>query len=334
MLEISRQTLSSEYLGTGYRELAPAESNPLPELLHYLPTEPYELEYIQPLLNPTFSFSNDESAAYYQQTSVRRDTSEFLTSSNRTALLVGEASLAAALGGNLIPEDTIILVDTSQVHNAFMVRYIHALRSCKTPGEWQRYMGLAAQLEPYDADGSLASAAYNKLDRLLSQAEEWRAAGIAHALQDPEAYNQAQQRAKDKAIVVWNADLASSNNMQAMGHVLKQQNATITFANMTNVLSTDQRFLHASQLAENLAELPFSPTAPILTSSRDRLSSPNDFIDDYIVQATGPFFGLENLRVHGGATNQLYSQKLGSAVKRQLAFSPPEGPNPPHDYIL
>src|SRR5690348_15324706 len=75
-----------------------------------------------------YPLSNDEcTAPYFEQLSVRTETPEFQNAKNRVAILVGESGLAANL--KYIPEETIVLLDTSPDMNIFMEMYVDSLRT-------------------------------------------------------------------------------------------------------------------------------------------------------------------------------------------------------------
>jgi len=100
-------------------------------------------------------------------------------------------------------------------------------------------------------------------------------------------------------------------------------------------------FKTAAEYADILRNLPVTPNAPILTTSRSGKPSShpvaqiaNSDTGYGIVQATGPFFGLDNLAKVGGV---LYGRNArGAAVMRQYAprNSEPMAVAPPNDIAL
>src|SRR5580698_5575672 len=99
-----------------------------------------------------YSFSNDESAAYFDQIQARTALPEYREAANRTAVVIGESSLMAALP--FIAEDTIVVVDKSSNMCAFMGRYIDALRQARTLEGWRAELGIGADQESRAVDSA------------------------------------------------------------------------------------------------------------------------------------------------------------------------------------
>lgn len=254
-----------------------------------------------------FSFSNDESATYFDQVRSRTALPEYQEATNRVAVVVGESSLAAALP--YIPEETIIMVDQSPAMGAFMNRYIEGLRSARTPDDWAEFMGFRHPDTNNDAELKMVS-------RILFQVEEWRSLGYQHPLADNDAFAEVSELARQKAIIPWRADINSRRDMKRLGKALKAHDAHVTMMNLTNVMACPGALDEASDYAARLRHLPLTPNAPILaTTTRPKLTG--SFLGlGPIVEATGPFFGLDNLARHGGSTSPY---RGGSAVERQYA---------------
>lgn len=267
----------------------------------------YNLRHTAPKLWPLkrcssigvpYSFSNDESAAYYDQTRARTATAEYGAATNRTAIVVGEGALLASLA--YIPEETVILVDESADMCRFMKTYVDSLRSSESIDEWRHSVVTTSDMS----------------DRLESQATEWVDTGYDHPLTNSEAYDTARTAAQEKAIIPWRANIGNKRQMRRLGDALRDNDANVTMLNLTNVLTYDPEFTNAQRAVQTLKELPLTPHAPILTTNATAKTYPMEPWRTPIVQATGPFFGLENLYQHGGNTQGL---NRGSVAERQYA---------------
>ncbi|MBL8122355.1 hypothetical protein JNM87_06435 [Candidatus Saccharibacteria bacterium] len=261
---------------------------------------------------PDYAFSNDELASYYAALKLRKVSPDFMLASNRVAVLIGESALAAALGEEMLPEETIIMLDVNKMHSAYMQHYIEALRTRSSPLEWRNTV-LGEHEQANDQPNASAATL------LESQIREWRASGYTHALTNQEAYMRAQSEARKKTIITWSGDVTNRDHMTLLGNALKGRDAYITFLNLSNVMPTNDTLHTAAAFALPLENLPLTPSTPILTSS---LRQKED--DSIIVEATGPFWGLQNLRLHGGNTNTLSKRTLGAAVDRQYHYNQPE----------
>lgn len=272
-----------------------------------------------------FPFSNDESARYFEQTAARTLTPEYRVATNRVALLVGESGLAANIEN--IPEDTILMVDESLDMCLFMDQYYEALKTAATPEEWLEAMGFQDPAVISDEDVE------RFMNYLLRQQVEFLNGDKAHPAHDQEAFLRAQSIARKKTFITWHADFTNEDDMQRLGDALRLNDAHITFANFTNAIPYSDVFNHASEYAEVLESLPFTPNAPILTTARKRKQpeSIRCIVADEdtgvgIVEATGPFFGLENLATAGGgARDRDPGQEKGALVERKYShFSQPQ----------
>lgn len=257
-----------------------ASSRPLFELADSTPS----IEAVYDPDKTRYSFSNDESVGYFDQLQARVEAEDYRQATNRTAVVIGESSLAGVL--QFIPEDTIVIVDNSPEMCAYMTRYVEALRVCETVEEWQEMMGLRQAKEIGE----------NMRSRALGQIIEWDLSGYEHPLNDPSLYYEASKIAREKAIIPWCADIADKKEMRKLGGTLKKLDANVTMINLTNALLVDKRFSDIGSYVKVLENLPVTEYAPILTTSTQGMSSEDPRISGYIVPATGPFFGLKNLK--------------------------------------
>lgn len=256
--------------------------------------------------------SNDESAQYWEQLRPRVLTPEYRNATNRTAVVIGESSLIAALPD--ISEDTIILLDKSQDMVTYMSWYVQMLREAGDIQEWgEQLLNTKGQnFRPFDANPKYYA------EGALDQAFEWQEAGRAHPYIEEGLFEKVQVLAREKAIIPWRGDITSRKDMMNLGRVLKANGANVTLINLTNVPGCDLSFSDASEFADSLDLLPVTDNAPILTTSRRPMF---DFAKDRIsqvVQATGPFFGTENLRNFGGSTGDGLSG--GTILQRDYIY--------------
>jgi|GEM_PF-977797 len=305
-LEISEQAFASIDVG----EVDPIGHLPLENLYYEAPVLPpnwYDHT------NVAFPFSNDESAPYFEAVQTRSATPEYQQAKNRVAIVVGESALAANL--KYIPEETIIILDNSMDMCLFMDFYVSILRTSATPDEWIERLRIS-DFEPEDKHGQRFSA------YAIRQCAEYIELNRQHPLKDQQAFDEASAIAKQKAIIPWHADITSEADMQELGAVLREYDATVTMLNLTNVMPFVQTFKTAREYADVLRNLPITPNAPILATSRSGKPSmhPMAMMADMetghgIVQATGPFFGLDNLAKAGG--NVAGRDADGAAVRRK-----------------
>lgn len=225
-------------------------------------------------------FSNDDSASYFEQTLARANTPEFQEASNRVAVLVGESALMASLP--LIPEETIILLDKSPDMTSYLSRYVAALRNSSHIGEWAEKAGIINIQDPEQVRAT---------DELALLAGDWIGQGYSHPAMDVEYFKKSRELACEKAIIPWTADMASPADMQRLGEALRQRNANVTMVNMTNLLDVYNGHTPAEKFVDGLDQLPVTANAPILTTN----TMPK-FMGSRITEATGPFFGVNNLR--------------------------------------
>ncbi|HEY1085333.1 MAG TPA: hypothetical protein VGE34_01235 [Candidatus Saccharimonadales bacterium] len=249
----------------------------------------------------TFPFSNDEcSEPYFKQLSVRQHSHEYLAAQNQVALLVGESSLIANL--HHIPESTIILLDISPDMCIFMQAYVNTLRTAKNIDNWLKRM------DAY-LPGELSGKAHN-------QVMTWLNSGKDHPLNNDEMFDRAQKAARAKAITSWNGDIRSNRDMEKLSETLSENNAMITFMNLTNVIPfSDARVgeLGVEGWGEALRLLPTTTEMPILTTTREGFG----------LAQTGPFFGINNLVRSAEFTQKKpvigSLNKLGAVTARQFA---------------
>jgi hypothetical protein len=312
-LETSSQQLPS--LAETVPPLAPSQP------LHGLAEAAWQLDHSLCIPeNIPFPFSNDEcTAPYVKQLSVREQSPDYRTATNRVALLIGESALAANLAD--IPEDTIVLFDKSPDMCTYMGEtYVQQLREAASARAWRQ---------------SVLRGAPERYYRLFAgQLVEWRGKGYEHPLSKqarPETFLAAQQAAREKAIIPWFGDITEPLDLQILGDALRAQNATVTFMNLSNVIPACHKFDTAQACADALGQLPVSRYAPILTTQlharkpqnaleeRERLRGRSK------AEATGPFFGLANLATGGLVWSR---NNPGSVNKRQYAPETSAAPEP------
>src|SRR5665213_33767 len=338
--EISHQQLPGSGVG-GLEYLDFAPSLPLHGLerqARSLIDTPFEPQMVG------FPYANDESATYWEQAMSRIKTAEYQAATNRTALLVGESSLAAALP--YITENTIVLVDANVHSCIYMQHYVDCLRTAPTIDGWRRQMATVLDRDPGSGKTGLYQEKFITL-MLKRQIKQWHEAGLQHALGDEEAYQFSSQLARQKAIVPWHADLQDPADMQRLAGVLKAQQATITMANLTNVVD----HLKTTEGPLALEDLPMTEHAPILAtsmaavprdvarlikeikaqkkrqdpSSQDAQEHEELFGSTYLAGATGPFFGLRNFVEEGGSQVIRGNERLFYGVFRRRYLIAAEG---------
>ncbi|MFI5271074.1 MAG: hypothetical protein ACHQT9_03460 [Candidatus Saccharimonadales bacterium] len=280
-----------------------AASRPLHELIQNAPIIPSDYSYG----DVRYTFSNDDSAGYFDQLQARSLTSEYREATNRTAVVVGESSLMAALP--FIPEDTIVVIDNSPDMCAFMDHYVRLLREHDNLRDWGSDIGFN--------DGGFDPEVRGTIQRFAQQALEWVFSGEPHPFANEEAYEAAHEQIKGKAVIPWNADITKPRDMQRLGAALRSLGANVTMLNLTNAILDPAGLDHSREYAEILAELPVTEHAPILTTSYiPKDTCHPSAIPGRIVEATGPFFGLKNLAEHGG---ELTEHSMGRVAVRHFS---------------
>jgi hypothetical protein len=312
MIEISTQTLTPHETSVGL----PGVNAPLHELALDAPV----LADTKPKLSQVgCPFSNDDAARYFEQTQARTLTPEYIEANNRTALLVGESALASAI--RFIPEDTIILLDSSREMCIYMGAYVKNLREASSIQDWAKRMGLA----PNRLTARLKSPVFDHYYRkLTAQIITWERDGFSHAFSDEATFKEAQELARQKAIIPWHANITNGYDMSDLSEALNKHGASITMMNLTNVLPYDETFRDSSSYAAMLSELPVTPNAPILTTSV--FPQLDEFLNGSLVEnaqlrivpTTGPFFGLANLAEAGGCRDDV---DWGSIAVRNVVLS-------------
>ena len=233
-------------------------------------------------------------------------------------MLVGESSLAAALP--YITENTIILIDANVHSCIYMQHYLYCLRTAPTIRDWHQQM---ADRLGTDANGHKVGPHQEEFIVLMlkRQLRQWQDAGLEHGLDDEATYQRSSQLARQKAIIPWQANIQDPADMRRLADSLRANQATITMANLTNVLD----HLDPKLGGMALGDLPMTEHVPILASSMVAVSrdiaeriknlqaerkqqDPDDQPDHeeeplgptYLAGATGPFFGLSNFAEQGG----------------------------------
>lgn len=274
----------------------------------------YDLADLAPPVSQKYSlsdvrhpFSNDESAAYFDQAQSRSQTPEFQQATNRVAVLVGESSLMLNLP--FIPEETIILLDSSEPMTSYMSDYVEALRTADNADDWARRAGvLKKRILP--RFGLPDRGEERALYFLRHLGTEWVSEGYIHPAMDVNAFDERAKLARQKAIIPWHGDITSIEDMAKLGDALKQRNANVTMLNLSNVLSVYYGHVPMEKFVDGLEQLPLVDNAPILTTSIR-----HKYTTGPIMEATGPFFGLDNLRVHG-LNEDGFSKGAGAAIDR------------------
>lgn len=278
-------------------------SQPLTGLNHHAPQPNEQIS----ILNAGYVISNDDLAATFGQVQAREFTPLYQRSENRTAVLVGESALMASI--RHIPEETIIMLDRAQAMVDYMARYVTALRASGDIEEWYENMGFN------NNPNILFAKLHSRLKMLTAkQAEYWQRAGYEHPAASDDAFGEASELARQKVIVPWRADLASGRDMRRLGKVLRAHKASVTLLNMTNVLVCEDRLRSAAEAADLLEPLPLTPEAPILVTTAA------DFTSSAVFPIAHParlFFGLKDLREHGGTTDS-DSSEPGPAISKVI----------------
>jgi hypothetical protein len=236
--------------------------------------------------NIIYPIANDAcTAGHFERMKSRTQTLEYQVAENRVAVVVGESALAANIVH--IPEETIIVIDTPDMC-AYMEHYVDGLRNAPDPDAWIQ------ELKPYAPD--------DLTHDIQGQVIHWTFNKRPTPFADQAAFIAAQRAAHQKAIIAWSLDITNAQHMQSLGDALRARNASVTMVNATNVLQYVEDFIDPAACADALAPLPFTPNAPILTSSL-RLKPLASTADVLIaIQGisrnynNGPFFGLENLK--------------------------------------
>jgi hypothetical protein len=296
-----------------------AESVPLHDLEADAPTVPPHS-----LSNVLFSFSNDESAEYYNSLRARTHTESYRAATNRVALVIGEAALSAALP--LIPEETIIVLDSSRSMIGFMNDYVKALRTAPKAQDFYTMLGMGKVSDIH----SMPKATRMAWGRVAKQYEfEWGRSKLYHPAIEAHkelgdssdsseppveivgSFSNTQKIARQKAIIPWLGNIGNIDDMNILAEQLRQRDAHITLMNLTNALPLLRGHTTCDDVAKVLKCLPITPDAPIMTTSFEKVYRPeNRFRQGYIVEASGPFFGLDNLARHGGPLDRFDTGKI------------------------
>ena len=308
-LEMSNQLLTS------------LEVAPLPDLA---PSRPlHELATIQsesPRMLPrqwggkaSSTVTNDESARSYAEAAARVLDPEFRTTANRVAFVIGEAALVAALP--YIHEETVIVADYSTDMIAYMEAYLDALKVANNYADWYYTIRTEyAQRNPYGYDQEMEHIRWGL------QVKQWLSVLGTHPAKSLQHFALTQDAVRYKAVVPMHIDINSGYSMDQLGQWLGGLGATITFMNLSNVMEVNS---HASQGAfhEGLTLLPIGRTAPILTTS---IIQPATVYNDEgqrtgtAIGATGPFFGLDNLRRGDELIGAGHFEDVSSLLRRVI----------------
>jgi hypothetical protein len=247
----------------------------------------------------TFPFSNDNMRTSFVDALSRKDTETYQAVENPVAVLVGESALAANI--QLIPEQTIVLIDKNHSTSLYLDRYVQALREEPDAASWMQRMlgGFASDLS-----------AFTFRDCLARQIRHFRDYDRVHPFgdttQDAIAYSNAQEKAREKTIVSWAGNIASPDDMEYLGETLREHNGTVTLLNLTNVIPycaerphLEHSYLQSRRYAEVLRTLPTTADMPILTTSSYSYDV-DPTTTAHMLDYTGPFTGLDDLAARGG----------------------------------
>ena len=265
----------------------------------YQPFKPNSIRY--PISNDTFT------ARGFRETLPRTLTGEYQAAKNRVALLIGESGLAANL--RYIPEDTIVMPDINPNMVKFMEIYVSGLRTADNKEQW---------LQLLQNNGPEVT-----IDNLCYQLAHWGIAGEPHPATDDEAFYEAQNLAREKAIIPLQVDVLDSGSMQWLADQLAERKSSITFMNLTNLLPClgpgNIDLAH-----RNLKTLPVTSEAPILATGATIFVRPRSPEEDQLQAMTGaanhdvgPFFGLDNL---ARAYEQNRDLELGAVGERHYIY--------------
>lgn len=252
-----------------------------------------------------FPFSNDENCEPYVEVSDRVGTLEYRKAKTHVALLVGEASLACALSKDLLPEETIVVVDVMPRMAVHMKRYVAALQGEAELGMWHQRMSLT----PYER-------------RMLDdQITYWNDHSMPHPLDSPGHYAAAHRAAVSKEILVINSSIADETAMRRLGKGLREGHARVTMANISNVLELDCNYDPTTkkyvpgrdEIVNTIGVLPFTPNAPILTSESRRRGDGAVGGAQFMVPAKPIAYGIHALE---RASQRVLEQRRGGIEPR------------------
>lgn len=227
----------------------------------------------------------DKFARDYVESALRTETDDYQQANNRVAIVVGEGAFNTTI--LYIPEDTILLTDISRGACNYMQAYVDALRIEPSSFLWKRRMQPVWESQTYQIPETVDTAFDNQI-------RQWNDSGYSHAFSDEDTYYRAHLAAQAKAIIPVHMDFKNVDHVSKLAVELNRRNATVTFANFTNLIDIAYR-CRADNFAEVVACLPFSKFAPIL-ASYVQLPTPAEKAQGIESNAVhGPFFGLPNL---------------------------------------
>lgn len=171
----------------------------------------------------------------------------------RVAMIVGNGAVLSSLPN--IPADIVVTVDQNPFIHEWNYYTAQALLQASAPAEYQNLVYNQQNLLYRE----LHARNLNPERRLQVEMDDL---GNLHFLSSQERFNECKSALPRKQLINSAVDLTNRSALQAMAGVFSQNNAEITFANMTNVweVATDR-------LETSLSVLPFHPQAIILQSS-------------------------------------------------------------------
>lgn len=236
-----------------------------------------------------YPVSNDLSAHHYVEMAERAADPDFQAARHRVAVVVGEASLMAALPH--IPEETVMVLDWAPAATGYMNEYRDALRWSSGAADWRETMVNYYDGQNFMAAPYMGSAALKML--WDDQIATWETAGMTHPLAHPTHFEQAQQAAQEKAIIPYRVDVGNPAEMARLGQILTQSDSTVTFLNYTNIIQYSKQ--PVSRITAPLDSLPLADQAPILTTS---IHAPANNLPGIPLSSYPPFHGLADLQAN------------------------------------
>jgi hypothetical protein len=211
-------------------------------------------EYAPPMSPSEHIHSND---AGYGRAIAEVTPTSVESSKNRVGLVIGNGAVLSTLPN--MPAETAILVDRNPFIHAWTQMTAAAFLESDSPAEY-----IARVYSPGNALYQEAKASGEAPEEgLQRERDELRE---QHFLSSQERFDICKEALKEKHLLYFTADISDRNNSENLAYVLGQNNAEVTFANMTNVWD-HVRFAGRS-LADSLPTLPFNPHAVILHSSQ------------------------------------------------------------------
>lgn len=172
----------------------------------------------------------------------------------RVGLIVGNGAILSSLPD--VPADVVIMSDYNPFIHEWTLFTAHALEQSESIGDFRRRV--------YSEENPLYSELLKqgvKPDEGLQR--EIKDLGQKHFLSSEKRFQECKEAVRKKQLLMAAVDLRDQTYLTKLAYSMKEQNAEVTFANLTNVWE------HAGNgLADALPRLPFHSQAVILHSSR------------------------------------------------------------------